>query len=53
MIALDFSFVYLLQIVTMAKGLSEAAMSRRPHLLVAVQVSAVNAHTFYFLLFKL
>lgn len=37
----------------MAKGLSEAAMSRRLHLLVAIQVSAINAHTFYFLLFKL
>lgn len=37
----------------MAKGLSEAAMSRRLHLLVAIQVSAINAHTFYFMLFKL
>lgn len=40
--------MYLMQIVTMAKGLSEAAMSRRLHLLVAIQVATVNAHTFHF-----
>lgn len=45
--------MYLMQIVTMAKGLSEAAMSRRLHLLVAIQVSTVNTHIFYFLLYKL
>lgn len=45
--------MYLMQIVTMAKGLSEAAMSRRLHLLVAIQVATVNAHTFHFLLNKL
>lgn len=45
--------MYLMQIVTMAKGLSEAAMSRRLHLLVAIQVATVNAHTFNFLLNKL
>lgn len=37
----------------MAKGLSEAAMSRRLHLSVAIQVATVNAHTFHFLLNKL
>lgn len=45
--------MYLMQIVTMAKGLSEAAMSRRLHLLVAIQVSTVNTHIVYFLLYKL
>lgn len=45
--------MYLMQIVTMAKGLSEAAMSRRLHLSVAIQVATVNAHTFHFLLNKL